>query len=177
MGKHVNTAQLAEIVGCTTRTLTNWSKDGLPVEAKGKRGAQNVYDTEAVIRWLVDRRVAEMIGRGGESYDYQYERARLTHFQANAASLDTQVKSRNLWPVDVVVRALSRLAHNARSRVLGVPAKMISRTSMDDREAKILTDLLHEALDELARDRLPSDLRERVERYHAELEATGEPEP
>lgn len=176
MGKHVSTVQLAEIVGVTTRTLTNWTKEGLPLEAKGKRGAQNVYDTEAVIRWMVDRRVAEMIGRGGESFDWHHERARLTHHQANIAALEASTRSGDLWPIDLVVRTLSRLTQNARARFLGVPTKMRTRTAIGDRDAKVLEHLISEALDELGRDRLPGDLRNRVDDYHAELEATGTPD-
>lgn len=54
----VNKNQLAEIVGVSERTLTDYQQDGMPIAAIGGRGIENQYDTAKVIEWLVQRAVA-----------------------------------------------------------------------------------------------------------------------
>ncbi len=54
MGKQVTKAELGEIVGRDERTLSRWQNAGMPVVEVGLgRGNENVYDTAAVIEWLV----------------------------------------------------------------------------------------------------------------------------
>lgn len=69
MGKLVNKKELAEIIGTTERTLTEWQKhDSFPIEVVGSRGQQNVYDTEKVIQFVIQRAMA------GQSRESQRER-------------------------------------------------------------------------------------------------------
>ena len=56
----VNKAQLADVLGVSEKTLTEWQKDepALPMSTPaGRRGQSNEYDTPAVIEWLVRRRM------------------------------------------------------------------------------------------------------------------------
>ncbi len=54
----VNKNQLAEIVGVSERTLTDYQQDGMPIQSIGGRGIENQYDSAKVIEWLVQRAVA-----------------------------------------------------------------------------------------------------------------------
>ena len=64
MGKKVNKGQLQEILGVSHQALTDWQKEGLPIEVVAAvRGQQNQYDTEVVIRWLMQREVAKAQAR------------------------------------------------------------------------------------------------------------------
>jgi phage terminase Nu1 subunit (DNA packaging protein) len=58
MGQHVNKAELERILGLSHTTLTEYQEEGLPIEKRGERGAAHVYDTEAVIQWLINRALA-----------------------------------------------------------------------------------------------------------------------
>lgn len=52
----VNKKALAEIVGISERTLTEYQKDPtFPIDEDNGRGRQNVYETVDVIDWLVQR--------------------------------------------------------------------------------------------------------------------------
>lgn len=54
----VNKRQLAEILGVSERTITDWQGHGLPIEAIGGRGLDNQYDTAKVIEWRIQRALA-----------------------------------------------------------------------------------------------------------------------
>ncbi len=56
----VNKAQLAEVLGVSEKTLTEWQKEEPPLpvlNAAQRRGQANEYETSAVIEWLVQRRM------------------------------------------------------------------------------------------------------------------------
>jgi phage terminase Nu1 subunit (DNA packaging protein) len=74
MGLHVNKKQLAEILGKSERTLTEWQKDGMPIEHEGDRGEANVYDTEKCIAWWFSRET-------NRATSLENERAALTRLQ------------------------------------------------------------------------------------------------
>lgn len=58
MGKIVNQAELAEILGKSDVTIWEWQKEGLPIAKQGVRGTEHEYDTAAVIAWLEQRAAA-----------------------------------------------------------------------------------------------------------------------
>lgn len=52
----VNKAQLAEILGYTERTLTEWQEEGMPIARRAEqRGQAHEYDAAGVVAWLVER--------------------------------------------------------------------------------------------------------------------------
>lgn len=56
MGRQVSKAELSELVGRDERTLSRWQTAGMPVLEFGLgRGNENLYDTQAVIEWLVQQ--------------------------------------------------------------------------------------------------------------------------
>src|SRR3990172_13341229 len=54
----VNKHQLADVMGVSERTLSEWQEDGLPIKSVGGRGMENQYETAEVIEWRVQRAVA-----------------------------------------------------------------------------------------------------------------------
>jgi len=58
MGKNVNQRELAEICSVTDVTIWEWQGEGLPIASQGTRGEANVYDTGAVIEFLIQRALA-----------------------------------------------------------------------------------------------------------------------
>jgi len=56
----VNKAQLADVLGVSEKTLTEWQKEDPPLpmlNQAGRRGQSNEYETRPVIEWLVQRRM------------------------------------------------------------------------------------------------------------------------
>lgn len=56
----VNKRGLADVLGVSERTLTEWQKDGLPISVKAERGGENQYDTTQAIKWMVDKQIERM---------------------------------------------------------------------------------------------------------------------
>lgn len=50
-----NKKQLAEILGKSERTLTDWQDQGMPIRLKVGRGGSNQYSTADVIEWMIQR--------------------------------------------------------------------------------------------------------------------------
>lgn len=56
----VNKTVLSDVIGFSERTLTEWQKQGMPVEHNAARGLENQYDTNRVIQWLIAREVEKV---------------------------------------------------------------------------------------------------------------------
>lgn len=87
----VNKRRLAEILGTTERTLTEWQDQGLPIKVRGERGQDHEYDCPTVIAWMIEREVQKR--SRAES-----QRDRLTRLQADAQELELLEKKRELLP-------------------------------------------------------------------------------
>jgi terminase small subunit / prophage DNA-packing protein len=98
MGKLVNKRELAETIGVSERTFTEWQRDAtFPIEASGGRGAENAYDTAKVIQWMIDREVSR---RAGEK-----PRDRLDRVKADMVELELAERLGQLAPAAMFERA------------------------------------------------------------------------
>lgn len=98
MGKLVNKRELAETIGVSERTFTEWQRDpAFPIEANGGRGAENTYDTAKVIQWMIDREVSR---RAGEK-----PRDRLDRVKADMVELELAERLGQLAPAAMFERA------------------------------------------------------------------------
>lgn len=151
----VNKRELAEIVGKTERTLTSWMQDGMPVYHQGGRGKETHFETAEVIAWMLQREVAGYLPKDedGKEIVYEVERARLTKAQADHEELKVQVLSGTLIPSTLVEAVQGGMVTSFRARMLSLPTKAASALASTQDEAEgeaVLTDLVHEALEELA---------------------------
>lgn len=162
MGKLVNKKELAEIFGKSEATLTTWQKNGLPIKLEAQRGQSNQYDCEDCINWLVRREIGKLtVDDEGRVHDYDKERARLTHHQANKTELEEAVLRGTLIPSETVERVQGDMVSSFRSKILSIPTKaahaLIGLEELT--EAKdVIKQYLFEALNELA-DYRPSQYR------------------
>lgn len=151
----VNKRELAEIVGRTERTLTSWMKDGMPVYHQGGRGKETHFETSEVIAWMLQREVAAYLptGEDGEEIVYEAERARLTKHQADHEELKVKVLGGTLIPADVVERVQGGMVTSFRARALSMPTKaaaVLAGVTEEGEIEAVLTDLVHEALQEMS---------------------------
>ena len=138
------------------RSLNNYQNreiDPLPVKVKGKRGTGNTYDAYDVMKWRIRRELEKVNAKGGDILDYEAERARLTHGQANKVEMETAVMRGELIPAEVVAHVQSDMVGRARARLLSIPTKaahaILGITELN--EAKdVLKEFIYEALTELA---------------------------
>lgn len=116
----VNKRELADILGVTERTLTEWQDHGMPIKSRGARGEENEYDCPVVIAWMIDREV-------NKRSRAESQRDRLTRLQADAQELELLERKRELLPAGEIEpvwrhRVLSAAAFLAgqHSRLAGI---------------------------------------------------------
>jgi phage terminase Nu1 subunit (DNA packaging protein) len=92
MGKNVNKRDLAEILGVSERTLTEWQALGMPMLHKGERGESNDYDTAEVITWWM--------GREKSKIENESQRDRLARLQGDRMELELERELQRVAPVE-----------------------------------------------------------------------------
>lgn len=88
----------------------------------------------------------------GSAYDYDSERARLTHHQANVAAQEDQARQGRLIPAEEVKAAWSSIVSTARLKLLSLPVRLAG-ACVDQPQERIETEawaIIYEALKELA---------------------------
>lgn len=120
MGKLVNKKELAQIVGITERTLTEYQKAGMPMVSDGGRGSANQYDTGEVIKWLVERAI------NGKQ---ESARERLDRIRADREEINFAKDIEELVPASPLAELLERVALGIRSTMLNGNSKL--KTEID----------------------------------------------
>lgn len=111
MGLRVNKKELSDIIGVTERTLTEWQKNSsFPIEVVGGRGQSNEYDTEKVIRFMIERTMA---GQSQESH-----RERRDRLEGDRLELDIAQRCETLLVAEEYERALTSLVYGIRNTIL-----------------------------------------------------------
>lgn len=146
MGKIVNKRDLALIVGVSERTLTEYQRDGLPMQVDGTRGESNAYDTEQVIRWLIMREISKP---GNES-----QRDRLARLQGDKVEMEMAIAASKLVPVEEIQPAWLAMVASAKSYLRAEPdrlAQLLEVTDGVDAKRDLLSDTFDDFLRKLSR--------------------------
>jgi hypothetical protein len=136
--------RLAELTGIHRDTIRKRCSELIP---EGVRGAE-VESTQALA----------MIYGVENDYDYDTEKARLTHHQANIAGLEEEIKRKNLIPADAVQTHWESMIGNMRGKLLNLPGRLASKVvgtdTLQDAEREAML-LVREALEEVAKSGVP----------------------
>lgn len=146
MAEIVNKERLSKILGISARTLTEYQKEGMPIEKEGKRGQSNTYDTAKVIEWLV-KRAADSTGEMDKA------KLRLAIAQANKAELEVEEMQGDLIPLEKMKAMWAGVLATCRARILSMPTRLapvLINTKDPKKVEKVVRDACHEALNELA---------------------------
>ena len=150
--------QVAALRGVTDRRLRQLHEEG----SGPPRMATGEYDEAEVGRWL--RAVAaEQAG----TYNYEAERARLTHEQANKVALEVAELRGDLVRCSEVGPYWSDMVAGMRARLVALPSKLSALIADVIVRGKLQAQseaLVHEALAEIEKDGLPAAARERIAR-------------
>ena len=111
-----NKKQLAEIVGKSERTLTEWQDGGMPIRSVGGRGLDNQYESAEVIEWLVQRALS---GATRES-----SRERLDRVTADLREVDLARAIGSLVPAAEVQPMWERMIIAARTELVSLLAQL-----------------------------------------------------
>ena len=83
--------------------------------------------------------------------DYEESRARTEHLKAELLELDRKTKEKELVPMDEVENKWCDIISNARTKLLGIPAKAKQRIpDLDTNAMSCLDDIVREALEDLS---------------------------
>lgn len=136
--------RLSELTGIHRDTIRKRCSGLIP---EGKRGVE-IESTQALA----------LIYGVDNDYDYDTEKARLTHHQANIASLEEEIKRKNLLPADVVQSHWESLAANTRGKMLNIPGRLANSVmgaeTVQEAERAAM-ELIREALEELSGNGIP----------------------
>lgn len=141
-----NKNQLADIMGVSERTLTEWQDAGMPVEAVGGRGLENQYDTAKVIEWRLQRALG-----GATVESAREERDRM---EAKLLELRIAKEADLLVSVDDVKPVWEAAILAARSALLALPDRlksMIDARYQINLDLQMLDDEVRQALAKLAK--------------------------
>jgi phage terminase Nu1 subunit (DNA packaging protein) len=144
----VNKAELSDVLGVSSVSLTEWQKEDppLPIASRGaRRGQSHSYDTAAVIEWMVQRRM--------RSAGLETPRDRLMRLQAEEVELRIAEKRGELVNVAQLEPELVRMVGAFRSRLLQMADQLandLSALHSITVDVSLIEAAVHEALTELS---------------------------
>lgn len=109
----VNKKQLADIMGVSERTLTDWQVSGMPIMSVGGRGMENQYDTAAVVGWRIQRAL--------QGATKETEKERRDRLEADLLELRIAEKTAGLVPADAVEGIWTTAILAARAELRALP--------------------------------------------------------
>ena len=166
-----NAPQLAKLLNLTVQQCYNLANSGTIPKAEG--GQWNLTQcAHAYIKYLQSR-------SGDEKRDFAAERTRKTRLEADILELEKAQLAGQLIPVDQVQAAWGRLAAAFRARMLALPtetAPLVVAADSCMTAEKILTDAIHDALNELSGDELASRVAGQFDASDGGGKAAAEPD-
>ena len=156
--------QAAELAGLTVRHLRRLDKEDNPPP----RTASGTYPCTEFGAWLRQRALRGVsIGDDGTVYNYEAERARLTHEQADKTALENAELRGDLARMSVVEQWWSELGAAMRGKLVAIPSRLAALIADVPLRARFTTQaeaLMFEALAEIQKDAVPAAIRARIGR-------------
>lgn len=145
----VNETQLAGLIGCSPRTVSNLIKLGMPAKGGKKRGTHWRIDTVDALQWYVghmaDKRA---IDASGEVADIDQARLQKLVEEHRKLVIDNDAEESRLLPSDQVQKAFKAalaefdsLLHGAAKHMARGNAEL--QRSLSDEHARILNTFAH----------------------------------
>lgn len=138
----VGQERIAEVFGVAPKTIVEWQEGGLPIAKRGGPGVPSEYDSEACIKWLVDREVGKVAAA-------ESPRDRLFRLQGDALEREAAIQRGILVRPDAVEPRLRTAVLAAReflARAAPGLAQQLDGLGLAQREA-----LLRQAFEEFLR--------------------------
>ena len=144
--------EAAVMLGVTDKTIRSWIRQGLPTEAKGRRGGgqEHRVTMKAVMDWLLDRQQQRLTGKSAQRLEDL--KVRRLEVATREAELSLAAREGKLLPATEVEETWGRHIARVRSRLLSIPSKAAGLVlGVRDTKAiqRTLESEIHEALGEL----------------------------
>lgn len=137
--------QIADLFGVVPKTITEWQTAGMPVAVQGGPGVPSEYDSDACVRWLVDREVRKVQAESPKD--------RLARLQGDDLEMKLARERGKLIEKVAVEPAMRAAIVAARERIRNEPARIAAQLDGLDRIGReaLLRDLFDEVLAKLSR--------------------------
>lgn len=154
----------AELAGLTERHFRRLlSGDDPP-----PRNADGACPPRELGEWLKRRALSGVsVGDDGTVYNYEAERARLTHEQADKVALEVAELRADLVRMSVVESHWSDMGASLRAKLVSIPSKLSALVADPILRAKFHAQseaLIYEGLAEIQKDAVPATVRSRADR-------------
>jgi phage terminase Nu1 subunit (DNA packaging protein) len=131
----VNRSGLADILGVSINTVTNYLKEGLPTEKTPLRDGGKTYeiDTAKAIEWLINRKH----GRVKDTGAFASAKARHEHASAELKEYDLAEKRGLMVSAEDAAAEVSEVFHLVRVRLRTIPNRLAQVLSVESRPQEI----------------------------------------
>jgi DNA-binding transcriptional MerR regulator len=119
----VNREKLAELLGCSLRTIDEYKRQGMPGEAPKRPGDQWKFDTAASVEWLRQRERQSALGEIATIDESEAKRRKLAA-EAAMAELDLAKAEEMAVAVQDFSKAWAGMIGSARAKLLGLGSKL-----------------------------------------------------
>lgn len=126
----VDKKTLCALFGVSERSLTEWTKEGMPVAASGGRGKSNQYESIDVLAWYIERQINKATVEGDFEPEsamgaaLMKERTRKMAADADISEITASVKRGDLLVKDRVRHEWSRLISDFRQAAMQLPLRL-----------------------------------------------------
>jgi phage terminase Nu1 subunit (DNA packaging protein) len=153
-GVEISKADLAQYVGVSLTTITNWVRQGCPFVARGTKGKAWTFNSAEVLSWR-EAKVAENAIGDTSSLDIDEARRRKLAAEAAMVELDLAKRKGEVIEIEAVAGVVGDDYANVRAKLLSLPTKLAPQLiGIDDvATCKALIERgVSEALEELTAD-------------------------
>lgn len=137
----VNRAQIAELLGIHPDTISDYTRDGMPVTERGGHGRESVYDAVACLNWWRQQQ-----GKGAK----EVAQTRSFNAQADLAEQRLRVQRKELFSRTAIVMAWQSMQKGWSVRVQALPRRLIQLGILARENEAIAAGLCKEILTDIA---------------------------
>lgn len=148
----LNREKLAELLGCSLRTVDEYARQGMPGEAPKTAGHQWRFESSVVISWLRDRERTDALGEVARVDETEAKRRKLAA-EASLAEHELAMKQGAAVAIADFEAAWAAMIGAARAKMLGLPGALAPELAIcaDEAEcAALIETAVREALLELS---------------------------
>ncbi len=150
--QHVNRLQLAKLLGVHPDTVSDYSRDGMPVITRGGRGRESSYDAVECLKWW-RQRLGKNKKEAAQTWTYET--------QAQLNELKIAVQEGELLPRDKILLAGQQQVKSWTAKIRVLPRQMVQAGLISGDLEQRVADLLRALLSEISSWKTMKDAKKR----------------
>lgn len=139
--RFVNRSQIAELLGTHPDTISDYTRDGMPVIERGGHGKESTYDSVACMNWWRQQQ-----GKGAK----EVAQTRSFNAQADLAEQRLRIQRKELWPKAAIVMAWQSTLKGWSIRIQSIPRRLVQLGIVSRENEHVAVTLVKEILTDIA---------------------------